>query len=117
MVLERGLYRNRPATKLLLCPVTGRRHQLRVHCHHLGHTIVGDFTYSDRRDVLSPRMFLHAHRLVVDTSLESIDVTAQDPFLHSNFPDWRPLRTICDISVAYEEILRDSNPWRIITED
>ena len=36
----------------------------RVHCHWLGHTIVGDYTYSGRTDVLSPRMFLHAHRLV-----------------------------------------------------
>ena len=38
--------------------------QLRVHCDYLGHTIVGDFTYSNRKDVLSPRMFLHAHRLI-----------------------------------------------------
>ena len=29
MVLERGLYRDMPATKLLLFPVTGRRHQVR----------------------------------------------------------------------------------------
>ena len=27
-VLERGLYRGKPATKLLLSPVTGRRHQV-----------------------------------------------------------------------------------------
>ena len=27
-VLERGLYRNQPATKLLLSPITGRRHQV-----------------------------------------------------------------------------------------
>ena len=64
VVLERGEYRSKPATKVLLSPITGRRHQLRVHCHYIGHTIVGDFTYSNRQDVLSPRMFLHAHRLV-----------------------------------------------------
>jgi len=62
LVLERGLYNNYPATKVLLAPITGRRHQLRVHCHELGHTIVGDFTYSNRRDLLPHRMFLHAHR-------------------------------------------------------
>ena len=28
VVLERGLYRKKPATKLLLSPVTGRRHQV-----------------------------------------------------------------------------------------
>ena len=66
---------------------------------------------------ISYRMFLHAHRLVVETRLESIDVTAEDSFVHSNFSDWRPLRTICDISVAYKEMLRDTSPWRIITED
>ena len=35
--------------QVLLAPVTGRRHQLRLHCHRLGHTIVGDFTYSGKR--------------------------------------------------------------------
>jgi len=64
MVLERGLVRSKPATKILLAPITGRRHQLRVHCNYIGHTIVGDYTYSNRKDVLSPRMFLHAHRLI-----------------------------------------------------
>ena len=64
VVMERGVFRSQPATKVLLSPITGRRHQLRVHCHHLGHTIVGDFTYSNRQDILSPRMFLHAHRLI-----------------------------------------------------
>ena len=64
VVLQRGVFRGQPATKVLLSPITGRRHQLRVHCHHLGHTIVGDFTYSNRQDILSPRMFLHAHRLL-----------------------------------------------------
>jgi 23S rRNA-/tRNA-specific pseudouridylate synthase len=32
-------------TKLRLRPLTGRRHQLRVHCLCMGHTIVGDYTY------------------------------------------------------------------------
>ena len=31
---------------LKLCPQTGRTHQLRVHCHSLGHTILGDKLYS-----------------------------------------------------------------------
>lgn len=44
-VLELGTYDNYPATKVLLKPITGRRHQLRVHCSALGHTIVGDFSY------------------------------------------------------------------------
>ena len=61
-----------------LCKCTGV--QLRVHCHHLGHTIVGDYTYSSRRDLLPPRMFLHAARLVLDTRLERLDISTGDPF-------------------------------------
>ena len=34
-------------TKLQLRPVTGRTHQLRVHCAHLGHPILGDPQYGN----------------------------------------------------------------------
>mmetsp|Transcript_30606 Transcript_30606/g.50546 ORF Transcript_30606/g.50546 Transcript_30606/m.50546 type:complete len:382 (+) Transcript_30606:61-1206(+) len=34
-----------PVTRLALKPITGRTHQLRVHCAALGHPIVGDPTY------------------------------------------------------------------------
>jgi hypothetical protein len=34
-----------PATRMLLIPKSGRRHQLRVHCHRAGHPIVGDEVY------------------------------------------------------------------------
>jgi len=48
-VLERG-YRDDnpdlPYTRLRLVPITGRTHQLRVHCAALGFPIVGDPTYS-----------------------------------------------------------------------
>jgi hypothetical protein len=37
-------------TKVLLRPVTGRRHQLRLHCYCLGHPIVGDYTYDPHRE-------------------------------------------------------------------
>lgn len=36
-------------TKLELNPITGRTHQLRVHCAHVGHPILGDPQYSDER--------------------------------------------------------------------
>jgi len=41
-VLERGEH----VCKLALRPVTGRTHQLRVHCAHMGHPILGDPQYS-----------------------------------------------------------------------
>ena len=34
-------------TKLQLRPITGRTHQLRVHCAHLGHPILGDPQYGN----------------------------------------------------------------------
>ena len=53
---------NLPVCLFLLRPVTGRRHQLRLHLSHLGHPILGDATYHARpRPTM--RMFLHAWRL------------------------------------------------------
>lgn len=62
LVLEKGTRNGKPATKVLLCPRTGRRHQLRVHCSHIGHTIIGDYTYSERQDTEPHRTFLHSYR-------------------------------------------------------
>lgn len=43
---------------------TGRTHQIRVHLAAIDHPVVGDRTYTRRRDpVPVRRMFLHAHRL------------------------------------------------------
>ncbi|XP_033325714.1 RNA pseudouridylate synthase domain-containing protein 1 [Megalopta genalis] len=62
IVLERGFRNGKPATKVLLCPETGRRHQLRVHCSYIGHTVIGDYTYSERKDIEPYRTFLHSFR-------------------------------------------------------
>jgi tRNA pseudouridine32 synthase/23S rRNA pseudouridine746 synthase len=50
-------------TRLLLKPVTGRTHQLRVHCKAIGHTIVGDGLYGDATDEAEKRMLLHAESI------------------------------------------------------
>lgn len=47
-------------TELLLRPITGRTHQLRVHAAHLGHPIVGDKLYQGPD---ADRLALHAFRL------------------------------------------------------
>ena len=53
-------------------PLTGRRHQLRIHCHSLGHTILGDYTYSDRSDTKPKRMYLHAYKINLPNTLEGV---------------------------------------------
>ena len=49
-------------TRLLLKPVTGRTHQLRVHCKAIGHTIVGDGLYGEDSEQ-EERMLLHAETI------------------------------------------------------
>jgi tRNA pseudouridine32 synthase/23S rRNA pseudouridine746 synthase len=54
-------------TRLLLEPLTGRSHQLRVHLQALGHPIVGDALYADSGlAALENRLRLHASALVFD---------------------------------------------------
>ncbi|TDR93200.1 RluA family pseudouridine synthase [Enterovirga rhinocerotis] len=47
---------------LELTPVTGRTHQLRVHCAAMGWPILGDATYGGTR---APRLMLHARSVTV----------------------------------------------------
>jgi len=43
---------------------TGRTHQIRVHMSAIDHPVVGDLTYgATRKDIASPRTFLHAARM------------------------------------------------------
>lgn len=46
-VLERG----ESICKLALRPITGRTHQLRVHCAHMGHPILGDPQYGNAESI------------------------------------------------------------------
>ena len=56
-VLERGSDR----TRLLLKPVTGRSHQLRIHLRELGHPILGCDMYAHEAALqMAQRMLLHA---------------------------------------------------------
>ncbi len=52
------------ASLLHLHPITGRSHQLRVHCEHLGHPILGDQLYGNEQSrSAAPRLLLHAAEL------------------------------------------------------
>ena len=46
------------ASRLQLCPITGRTHQLRVHCAHAGHPILGDRQYGTEES-LAFRQYPH----------------------------------------------------------
>lgn len=50
-------------TRVRLMPVTGRSHQLRVHCQALGHPILGDPLYATGTARDFPRLMLHAESL------------------------------------------------------
>lgn len=51
-------------TRVILKPVTGRSHQLRVHMIHVGHVIIGDPIYAEGSALaLAPRLNLHAQQL------------------------------------------------------
>jgi RluA family pseudouridine synthase len=62
-------------------PLTGRRHQIRVHMYHIGHPIAGDLKYGDKTlQQTIPRLMLHAFSLsFVSSSNEPITVTIQPP--------------------------------------
>ncbi len=55
-------------TWLALTPVTGRTHQLRVHCAASGWPIVGDTIYGTAPRFAGPPLMLHAREVVVPVS-------------------------------------------------
>ena len=59
------LQRKDQTVRLLLKPVTGRTHQLRVHCAAMGHPIIGDGLYGNDEEK-QPRMLLHADNLLFE---------------------------------------------------
>uniref|UniRef100_A0A3P9IK74 RNA pseudouridine synthase domain containing 1 n=1 Tax=Oryzias latipes TaxID=8090 RepID=A0A3P9IK74_ORYLA len=104
-VLEYGLYDGDPVTKVLLQPLTGRTHQLRVHCSAIGHSIVGDFTYSLGTDNSPYRMMLHAHLLHIPLEPDPLLVTAGDPFVPTVDPKWLPQRSLRTLTSTVEALL------------
>ena len=70
-----------PLTWLALTPVTGRTHQLRVHCAAMGWPIVGDNIYGTAPRFTEPPQMLHAREVVVPISKNKppVRITAPVP--------------------------------------
>ena len=68
------------ATLLQATLHTGRTHQIRVHVHYQGHSILGDTKYGKKQAANSgheiERLCLHASRLVVPIGKDRLDVSA-----------------------------------------
>jgi RluA family pseudouridine synthase len=76
-VLERGLL-------VEARPLTGRKHQIRVHLAEAGLPIVGDLTYGAPRDSPAERPMLHAARLALRHPLSGAPLVIESP-LPSDF--------------------------------
>ena len=72
----RVLARGAQTTLVELVIDTGRKHQIRVHLQHLGHPVVGDERYGQRR---APRLCLHARQLVFPHPGTGLRLTFQAP--------------------------------------
>ena len=85
------MYRDQKCTKLLVKPVTGKRHQIRVHLAYLEHDIVGDMVYG-RDDFGAYRTMLHAYKLKIQVNTKQrmfVKAVAADPFVSEIDPDWK----------------------------
>jgi RluA family pseudouridine synthase len=66
----RRLERLKDADLIEVEPLTGRRHQIRVHCYAIGHPVLGDTRYGAIRPVGgAPRLMLHAAELALPEGL------------------------------------------------
>lgn len=63
------LQRLRDSTLIEARPLTGRTHQIRVHCQHAGHPIVGDDKYTSAGNRLPQGRFLCLHAAAISFEL------------------------------------------------
>ena len=64
------LSREEKTCKLALQPVTGRTHQLRLHCAHMGHPILGAPQYGSRESQAFSTTLGLTHQLLCAKRLE-----------------------------------------------
>ena len=85
-VIDRSRYHSQLlVTRVNLVTETGRTHQLRLHCQHMGYPILGCDLYGGMIPLgseQSPRLMLHASNLMVihPISQQRIDIHSAPPF-------------------------------------
>lgn len=82
-------YENNNQTLIVVKPLTGRRHQIRVHLAWIGHPIVGDPLF-DKSKIFS-RTYLHAWKLEFTASWKNNKQICVEAVPDNDF--WRPLVT------------------------
>lgn len=71
-----------PVTQVKLSPLTGRTHQLRIHCQHLGYPILGCDLYGGREYSVTgphPRLMLHASGMRFRHPLSGMTLALESP--------------------------------------
>lgn len=100
-----------PAASLLLCEtVTGRTHQIRVHCAWLGHPLFGDSLYGgpawpcqeDGGETGRQALHCTALRFVHPAARQTVLLTAPPP------PDMRRLSTALSLALPTDEQVREA---------
>ena len=68
-------------SQLSIKPITGRMHQIRAHCAHAGHPVVGDSRYGEAHKDRTKHLLLHCQRLVFQhpTHGNQVDISASLP--------------------------------------
>ncbi len=81
----RVLASNEEASIVLLTPVTGRTHQLRVHLAYIGHPILGDALYGDKCEYIN-RQALHCLKMdILDIGCYRASLPEDIKFVIRNF--------------------------------
>ena len=78
-VLGRGENENGPLAWLGLEPLTGRTHQLRVHCQASGWPMLGDEIYGDAPREGGPGLQLHARAITIPLYKKRDPITVEAP--------------------------------------
>jgi tRNA pseudouridine65 synthase len=94
-----GKYESVRYSLVKLTPLTGRKHQLRRHCKHISHHLLGDTKYGRGEHNKFIRKEFQVHRLL----LHAYKLTFPHPYLNKNITVTAPF------DATFTQLLRDFN--------